>query len=113
MLTFRPAEGAKSAVARCAVAQNLNIAVAIDPPRGILSGREAKRNVRRRGGGILAHRTVRSVRGCLWVDVPLVTRPTGWSPDAPSQSNVDGTVAQCAVAVSIRDVVIDVVGTHL
>ena len=29
-----------------------------------------------------------------------------------SQSNVNGTVAQCAVAISIRDVSIDVVGTH-
>ena len=33
-------------------------------------------------------------------------------PDAPLQSNVDGTVAKCAVAISIRDVAIDVVGTH-
>ena len=49
--------------------------------------------------------------GELWVGVHPVKRPTGWSPDAPSQSNVDGTVAQCAAAISVRDVAIDVVGT--
>ena len=62
------------------------------------SDREAKRNVSPHGGGILASRAVRPVRGCLWADVPPVKWPMGQSPDAPSQSKVDGTVAQCAVS---------------
>ena len=96
-------------VAQCAVAISIRD-VAIDvvgtslrdvvvPLQGAPSGREAERGVCCRGG-ILA-------------DVPPVKWPMGQSSDAPSQSKVDGTVAQCAVAISIRDVAIDVVGTSL
>ena len=48
----------------------------------------------------------------LWADVTPGQKAGGQSPDALSQSNVGGTVAQCAVAVSICDVAIDVVRTH-
>ena len=96
-------------ITRCAVARIRDVSPTLLGPQSKMS--YEKRSPPR--GGILAHRTVRSVRGCPSVDVHPVKRPTGWSPDAPSQSNVDGTVAQCAVAISIRDVAIDVDGTHL
>ncbi len=106
--TFPPIKKVRGSVARCAVANRIRD-VAIDvvgtlprdvviPLRGAPSGQESERRSVRRRGGIPASRTVRSARGWPRADVP------------PGQ-RAKGSVARCAVA-RIRDVAVDVVGTH-
>jgi hypothetical protein len=51
--------------------------------------------------------------GRPWINISPGLMPTGRSPDALSQSNVDGTVSQCAVAISLRDVAITSSGPSL
>jgi hypothetical protein len=103
-----PDRRVRGSVARCAIAHRIrDVAIdivgtlprdAVVPLRGAPSGREAERRSVRRRGGIPASRTVRSAQGCPRADVP------------PGQK-AKGSVARCAVA-RIRDVAVDVVGTH-
>ena len=103
-----PDRSVRGSVARCAIAYRIrDVAIdivgtlprdAVVPLRGAPSGREAERRSVRCRGGIPASRTVRSAQGCPRADVP------------PGQK-AKGSVARCAVA-RIRDVAVDVVGTH-
>jgi hypothetical protein len=115
-LLFPPAHflgrRAESAVARCAVARILGIAFDIDPLQSPRLADGPRETFAATGGAFLPAKLFVPSGDACGPTFPPVKRPSGRAPDATSQSNVDGTDAQCAVAISIRDVAIGVVGTH-